>query len=157
MNNKKIDIDVQHGLVLDEEVLDAPVDELSHYGVLGMKWGKRKYQNKDGSLTDAGKKKYSNLDDNDEDEKYLSNDAEEYYINSGKNLDQLSNAQIRKINERIRLEQEYKNLNPSAVKKGLDFVGTIARTGENVAKIYSSYKTLKPLIDQVVQKPTNSK
>ena len=27
-----------------------------HYGVLGMKWGVRRYQNKDGSLTNKGKK-----------------------------------------------------------------------------------------------------
>ena len=32
--------------------------ELYHYGVLGMKWGIRRYQNKDGSLTAAGKKHY---------------------------------------------------------------------------------------------------
>ena len=31
-------------------------NELRHYGVKGMKWGVRRYQNKDGSLTPAGKK-----------------------------------------------------------------------------------------------------
>jgi hypothetical protein len=34
-------------------------DELSHAGVKGMRWGVRRYQNADGSLTEAGKKRYS--------------------------------------------------------------------------------------------------
>lgn len=31
---------------------------LAHHGILGMKWGVRRFQNKDGSLTAAGKKRY---------------------------------------------------------------------------------------------------
>lgn len=32
---------------------------LAHHGILGMKWGLRRYQNKDGSLTPAGKNRYA--------------------------------------------------------------------------------------------------
>ena len=33
-------------------------EELCHFGILGMKWGVRRYQNSDGTLTEAGKKRY---------------------------------------------------------------------------------------------------
>lgn len=38
--------------------VDGKEFELKHHGVKGMKWGVRRYQNPDGSLTPAGKKRY---------------------------------------------------------------------------------------------------
>lgn len=37
-------------------------DYLAHHGILGQKWGVRRYQNEDGTLTDAGKRRYNTAD-----------------------------------------------------------------------------------------------
>ena len=44
----------------DFKAIDISEDELCHFGVLGMKWGVRRYQNKDGTLTQAGKDRLKN-------------------------------------------------------------------------------------------------
>lgn len=59
-------------------------DELRHAGIKGMKWGVRRYQNKDGSLTDAGKKRYARDAKEKEYDKYDGNTST-YYKESKKN------------------------------------------------------------------------
>jgi hypothetical protein len=44
---------------MDNEYILGPNGELYHWGIKGMKWGIRRYQNKDGSLTNAGRKRYA--------------------------------------------------------------------------------------------------
>lgn len=42
------------------------MDTLTHHGVLGMRWGVRRYQNTDGSLTAAGRRHVKSLEKKDE-------------------------------------------------------------------------------------------
>ena len=51
--------DMQHSYTNDFRELHE--DYLMHFGILGMHWGIRRYQNKDGTLTQAGKKRYDKL------------------------------------------------------------------------------------------------
>ena len=77
---------------------------LMHYGVLGMKWGVRKDRSS-GSSRKRGKRSWSD-------------DAREARAIKKKKVKQMSNAELKKLNERTRLEQEYSRLNPSAISKG---------------------------------------
>lgn len=59
-------------------------NELYHHGTKGMKWGVRRYQNADGSLTNAGKSRYSRDAREKEFNKYDESSGK-YYKQSKKN------------------------------------------------------------------------
>ena len=76
--------------------------ELYHYGVKGMKWGVRRYQNADGSLTEAGKKrvskKYEKLAK--KTTKAFGEQYSDMYLKSyNKAVDDMNNGEIDKFNE----------------------------------------------------------
>ena len=60
-------------------------NELYHHGVLGMKWGVRRYQNADGSLTSLGKKKYGSVTAK-RDGDYIKISRDEHAMNISKNV-----------------------------------------------------------------------
>lgn len=124
-------------------------NELYHHGVIGQKWGVRRYQNKDGSLTAAGKKRY-------DDQESWSSDAKTASTIKNKKVKEMSNAELKKLNERMRLEQEYSKLNPNAVKKGLLVVGGIAAGMGTVISLYNNSNQLinigKKFVDMIPKK-----
>ena len=90
-------------------------NSLTHWGIKGMKWGRRRYQNKDGSLTPAGKKRYQDLQD----------EMDNLLPNKKKSLSEMTDDEIRKAIARNNLESEYRRSlpppEPEKVSKGKQF------------------------------------
>ena len=105
-------------------------NELYHWGVKGMKWGVRRYQNSDGSYTSAGKKRRKSRTDG------WSDDAKEAGQLKKKKLNQMSNAELQKLNKRQELENKYRQNNKSSIAKGIAIVGVTAAALGTLNNLY---------------------
>ena len=122
--------------------------ELYHYGVKGMKWGVIKQKSNSSNKSSHGKRK--NKQDN------WSDDAKRASSIQKKSVKSMSNDELRKLNDRTRLEREYKNLNPGAIRKGAKVVATIAGAMGTVHTLYNNATNLskigKSFMDKIVKK-----
>lgn len=84
----------------------TPEEFIAHYGVPGMKWGKRKSRS---AVSSTGKRAKT---------RNLSNDAERARRIKQKPMSQRSNKELRTLNERQQLQKTSAQLNPGKLATG---------------------------------------
>lgn len=114
-------------------------NELTHWGILGMKWGVRRYQNKDGSLTPAGKKrqkaKEAEVEETPEQKRarlLKSTDANELY----KERALLTTAEINERLSRIDTERRLGEVAARTKKTGMERLDKVLKTARKVDEAY---------------------
>lgn len=106
----------------------TPINQLYHYGVLGMKWGVRKDRKTGASRKTAnpkgGKSATTTKSPVPKAEDFL--ESRRY---KAKAVAGLSNTELKKLNERLNLEKQYKDLTKAERQKGKNFMAEALSSG----------------------------
>lgn len=94
--------------------------ELYHYGVLGMRWGRRRGTS--GSSKDSHK------------------DYSEDYTTARqlkrKSISEMTNKELETLNKRLQLEKQYKELTPTQISKGKKAAGKALKAVKTMNEVY---------------------
>ena len=141
--------------------------ELYHHGILGQKWGIRRFQNKNGKLTSAGKKrkrfslnpfrKKSKETDEDDFFKVRVVDGKKVmkvhkdYANAHdkRPMSQLSNAELKAKIERMILEKKYNELKPKEISAGRKFLNNSINLAKDYQSVVNTVETFMKTTDKV--------
>lgn len=144
-----------------DEVLQYTEAELYHHGILGQKWGIRRYQNKDGTLTERGRKRLERLDS--ERSKILPNDGNSGKMARSKKASEMSDDELVSAINRLQNEKRYNDLVAEATRstlaevkakksKGKEFMNSpMGKAMTQVAVDYSK-KLVSGLADKALDK-----
>lgn len=109
-------------------------NSLQHHGIMGMRWGVRRYQNKDGSLTPAGKKRAAKLKDEYTDltgkrliRKSTAKTNNTTDQNKKKSIRDMSDDEIKNKINRLENEKRLAGLQADTASKGEKFVSTVGK------------------------------
>lgn len=118
-------------------------NELYHYGIRGMRWGVRRFQNKDGSLTSAGRKR----------QKSKGEEVHEDYkkAHSKKSVKSMSDAELKSVNNRLQMERQYATMTKKT-SRGKKVVTALIATAGTITAAEAAYKTYKRVADVAIDK-----
>ena len=104
-------------------------NNLQHHGIKGQKWGIRRFQNKDGSLTPAGRKRQKQNDGPIHEDYSKSHDS--------KSVKSMSDKELRDRINRLNMERQYAQLTATEKSIGRKIVSEVLlNVGKELAKEY---------------------